>query len=249
MKPKKYLFLIFLCLPVLVLGQRRVVENDPNYDKKWLHFGFTVGVNTMDLSLRNSESFLMSNDTDGHLTGAIYGVENRQAWGFHLGPVTNFRLGNYFDARFMFNLSFGQRNLEYLVAQDTTWGDPPYFTHTMQIESVYAEFPMHIKYKGQRLNNFRPYVVAGVNPKIDLAARKKIKEEDKPKIRFNRFDFTYEMGLGMDYYFPYFKFSTELKMGFGVNDLFVPEKGEYAAYTDVFDVMRSRMFFVSFHFE
>jgi len=239
---KYVVFVVLICLSLSCFAQNRSVKNLPSYDKKPLHFGFTVGFNTMDFTLQNSEVFWGLDE--------IYGIENERSLGFHLGPVSNLCLGNYFDFRALINLSFGQRTLLYKVAQDTLGGNSPFFTHKMEIESIFIEFPLLIKYKSVRINNYRPYLIAGINPKIDLAARRQIKEEEMPKIRIKNTDLYYEMGFGVDYYLQYFKFSTEIKFAFGLKNLLIPiEDTQYREYTDALKSIHSKMIVLVFHFE
>ena len=57
---KKSAQILLLAAAVLqftgVSGQKAKVKNDPAYDKKPLHFGFTVGLNAMDFGVLLSES-------------------------------------------------------------------------------------------------------------------------------------------------------------------------------------------------
>lgn len=235
---KKLIFIVLIFLTLGGFAQRKRVKNLPNYDRKRLHFGFTVGLNTMDFTIRNADNF---NSLD-----TVYAIENIKSMGFHLGPISNLRLGEYFDLRLLINLSFGQRDLTYKIAQDYSSGDDPFKYHTMQIESIFIEFPLMIKYKAKRQNNYRPYLIGGVNPKIDLSAQKEIKDEERPKIRLNSYDLYYEMGFGIDYYLPYFKFSTEFKFAFGLNNMYIPDGSQF---TNSMKYMHSKMFVVSLHFE
>ncbi len=246
-KMKKFFLLILCCITLSsAYSQKKRVLNNPNYDRKWIHFGFTLGLNTMDFTIDNSEALLASDNNGRYELDKVYGVENQYGPGFHIGPIVNLRLGKYFDARALFGtLSFGQRTLLYRMRESGTNGDPEYTTLKMPIESVFVEFPLQIKYKSQRLNNYRPYLIGGINPKIDLAARKKIKE-DEIKIRLNRFDAYYEVGFGVDYYLPYFKFSTELKLSVGLTDVTVHDDTQY---THAIERMNSKMIMLSFHFE
>lgn len=240
------LVIFFITLIISADAQIRHVKNLPTFDYKRLHFGFTVGINTMDFILQNSTEFLASNGDSGFATDTVYGVDVIKRPGFHLGPVSDLRLGQYLNLRFLINISFGQRDLEYRRLKDPAAPDPQFETHLMEIESIFVEFPLQIKYRSQRLNNHRPYLIAGINPKIDMAARKKIKEEEKPKIRLNRFDCYAELGVGVDFYLPYFKFSTELKFAYGLRNMVVPDGSQY---TSIIDQLHSQMFVLSFHFE
>ncbi len=243
----KNLIVIIFCLSVTYsLAQNKRVQNMPKYDKKRLHFGFTIGLNSMDFLIRNSDEFLLDNGDDGFIIDKVYGIENTSNVGFHLGPIANLRLGEYFDLRALIDISFGQRNLNYKLSQDTANGRSPFYIHTMLIESIFVEFPILIKYKGQRLNNVRPYVIAGVAPKMDMAATKEIKDEEMPKIRLKQFDVYGEIGAGIDFYLPYFKLSTEIKFSMGLRDV---TNRDNTQYTDAMRSLNSKMWVFSLHFE
>ncbi len=243
-KVKIFVFLLFI-FTLKSFSQDapvNVIKNLPKYDFKKIHFGFTIGINSMDFVIRNSDIFYKT-DTISN----IYGVENTQHYGFHLGPITSFRLGEHFDLRALINLSFGQRDLNYkIVNDDTIESKDPFRIHTMKIETIYMEFPVLIKFKSDRVNNYRGYLIAGLNPKIDLASQKKIKESEKPKVRLNSFDLCWEAGAGFDFYLEYFKLAVELKFSGGMLNVLTPDNTEY---TSGIGLMRSKMFLLSFHFE
>jgi len=79
-------------------------ENLPKYDRSPYHFGFFLGINSMDYSIHPVENFKKF-DT-------ILTIQSKQQLGFTIGIVSNLRLGtDYADLRFVPSLSFGQRNL------------------------------------------------------------------------------------------------------------------------------------------
>lgn len=191
----------------------------------------------MDFGIHQSDDFF---DVD-----SVYSIENTISPGFQLGPIVNFRIFQYLDVRALVLLSFGERNLHYKIAGDTARGQQPFYMLDMKIESTFLEFPILLKYKGQRTNNFRPYLIGGICPKYDLAAQKKV-PDDKIKIRLNEMDYYYEIGFGMDFYLNYIKFSTEIKYSAGLTNV---TKYDGTQYTTSIDRMRSRMLMLSFHFE
>jgi len=235
------ILLVFISYSALAQYEQQQQKNLPEYDYKWLHFGFTVGTNVMDFSIVKADNFFSTSEFN-----QVYAVENQPNVGFNLGPVSNLRLGEYFDLRLLINLSFGQRNLVYLMVEDTAAVSPVLSRHTMKLASTYLEFPLLLKYKAMRINNYRPYLIAGVNTKIDLAAQKKIKQEEMPKIRLNNLDVAWEIGAGIDFYLPYFKFSTELKYSAGVRNMVVPDGTQF---TNSIKKMNSNIWMISFHFE
>jgi len=238
---RKFFLIIFLLGSISIYAQRSLPKNLPNYDRKRVHFGFTIGVNSMDFNIQKADYFL-----DNAANNNIYAIENQPKLGFHIGPISNLRLNEYLDLRFLINLSFGQRDLTYWVAQDTTTANIQLSAHTMKIASTFIEFPLLLKYKAKRLNNFSPYLVTGFNPKLDMAARKKINPEEMPKIKLSNIDVYYELGFGLDFYLTYFKLSTELKYSQGMMDILVRDDTEY---TSTIKKMNSRMIMFSLHFE
>ena len=238
---RTYFIFLLIFVPLLLSAQERKQQNLTDYEHKRLHFGFTVGTNIMNFDITKDDFFFSET-----VFNQVYSIENQSIPGFMLGPVSNFHLGEYFDLRLLINLSFGQRNLKYLIVEDTAAQNPKLVTHTMKLASTYLEFPLLIKYKAQRLDNFRPYIIAGVNPKIDLAAQKKIKEEEMPKIRLSRYDLAWEIGLGLDFYLPYFKFSPEIKFSRGLNNMVVRDNTQF---TSSIKHMNSNIWTLSFHFE
>jgi len=236
---KRLIIIIFLAFSISAIAQRsKVVKNNPNYDRKPIHFGFSIGVNTLNFNLHRSELLNSSNH--------IFSIESVSGMGFHLGPISNFRLGEYFDARCLIDLTFGERSIEYMI-KDTLPGVTALKKQTLSVESIFIEMPMMLKYKAVRQDNYRPYVIAGINPKLDLAARKELKPEElTKKLKLNPFDVYYEVGFGIDYYLPYFKFSTEFKYSFGVLNVLANDGTEF---TSTIDKLTSNMFVVSLHFE
>ena len=238
---RKFTTLLLLFCTLNGFAQKQQVQNLPQLDKKKLHFGFTVGTNLMDFTIDKADNFFDESEFN-----QIYAIENVPNAGFHLGPVSNLRINDNFHLRLLIDLSFGQRNLTYWHVEDTTSANPNLSKHLMKLSSTYIEFPLLLKYKSMRLNNISPYLLAGMNPKIDLAAQKKINDNEIPKIRLNRYDLAYELGFGIDFYLPYFRFSTELKYSVGLFNAVVPDGTQY---TDAIKRMNSRMWMISFHFE
>ena len=239
----KFLYILILsgCLVFSGFAQKKKPQNLPGYDNKVLHFGFTLGLNTMDFNIQKSGDFYWLNN--------IYAIENLRQFGFNISIVSSLRLREYLDLRFLPGLSFGQRNLEY-IELDTIINDNPIFSNrVMQIESTFIQFPLLFKYKSERVNNFRAYIVGGGNFSIDLAAQKDIKESERPKIKLKPLDVYYEIGFGIDYYLTYFKFSTELKLAVGIMDIIGEADPEYPQYNSAIERMNSKLIILSFHFE
>ncbi len=229
--------LLLYSFSISVSGQKNVKYkpmNLPRYDKQYMHFGMSLGLNTMDFTIRLSDK-IFHMDT-------VYAVECLRQPGFNINIVTNYNLYDNLSIRFLPGLIFGERDLRYTIRNtDTTLNYV-----LMKIESTFLDFPLLIKYKSDRVNNFRAYLIGGGSFKYDLAAKTHIKPEEKPLIRLIRPDVYYELGVGFDFFLEYFKFAIELKLAVGTRNAVVYDDSQY---TTSIEKMNSKMVILSFLFE
>jgi len=241
-------------------GQKAHVLNLTNFDNKKVHFGFTIGTNAQDFRLKHwspigrNEGFAAKDW--GNPGGGEVSLEDTVrsdiadlSAGLTVGIVTNLRLGEYFDLRFLPGLSFGERKLiyskngEYLPVYDIYAGtqDLGY----VSVKSTYIDFPVLVKYKSTRVNNQRPYIIGGLAYRIDIS---KTGEEDL--LQLKRGSFFFEAGVGLDSYLRFFRFSTELKVSLGLTNLTgdIPVE-QRLYYSQAIQSIYSNIFTLSFHFE
>lgn len=238
----KLLFTACLAISISVSGQKQRPKNESWYDEKLLHFGFSLGFNTMDFKITPSQDYLV--------TDSVYPEVSRLNPGINIQIVTNLRPGRYWDIRFLPGVSFGQRNVRYYKIPANNGDDPVLYNEQQRIESSYLEFPLLLKYKGERLNNVRPYVIGGLNFRYDLAAKKEYDDEKPVYIRLKRPDLYYETGAGLDFYLTYFKLSVELKMSNGLSNIIVDERASgHHEFRNAIEKMKSQIWIIAFHFE
>jgi hypothetical protein len=224
---------VVFTLSQVSFAQSRFPENLPKLDMQPAHFGYSLGLNIMDFTMKPSANFY-SFDT-------VYAVENSRLIGFNINMIANLRLTNHLDLRFLPGLNFGQRNLEYKINEKGV-----YKLHTMKIESTFIDFPFMLKYRAERYGNFRPYIVGGTALRYDLSAQRKIDASEKPKIRLKPFNAYYEVGIGLDFFLEYFMFAFEVKGSFGaLNNI----RYDGTEYSTIFEQLNSKMLMISFHFE
>lgn len=234
---KQILIIILFCLATnALIAQKSRSLNLPKYDLKKYHFGFLLAYNQFDFSIKpysNLNSF-----------DSLMVVESAPQGGFNLGIISNLRLTNNFDLRFTPTLSFGGRTINYTVNYRDTIAQ----VVKKNIESTYIDFPLLIKFKSSRMNNARVYVIGGANYSIDLASQAKKKNEQKNEvmIKLLRNDYSFQIGVGADFYLTYFKFSTEIKMAYGFRDL-IQREGNL--FSNSIERLNSKIMQVSFLFE
>ena len=212
------LTVLFLSLSISSFAQFGV-PNLLKYDKRTFHFGFMLGYNQFD--------FRIASKPDLAEYDSLMMVNTRSLSGFSLGIVTNLRMGKYFDLRFIPGLSFGDRYVNYSIRYST--GNE--VVTAKNAESVYLDLPLLVKFKSSRmLNNLRAYVIAGGQYSFDMISAKKKRSPMNGDVvlKLNPHDVQAQVGVGMDFYCTYFKFSTELKMSFGFLNMLVPEENMYA---------------------
>lgn len=229
---KKLILILVLTFAVAsgAVAQKKRPWCKPFYDAEPYHFGFAFSLGKSGFCVSYSGEF---NNLD-----TVYSVEYSGGALFGASMVFNLKLTDNFDLRTLPGLSFSQRTLSYLLEDDEISLDKALRKHDMKIESTLLQFPTCIKYRATRESNYRPYIYMGINPAIDLASRKKIKPEEAPKIRLKKFDIYAEVGIGLDNYLKYFKYSTELKFSIGLLDMV---KDDGTEYTRAFDRLGSKM--------
>lgn len=253
---KKQISLILLLL--LTFGawaQKEHVKHLTTFDEKRVHFGFTIGLNALDFSLENwapigantDPAFsLGSYSNEVSVSDTVKADISKLVAGLTVGIVTNMRLGEYFDLRFLPGLSFGERRLVYNVPiydNNVDGNDPiPFYS----VKSTYIDLPLLIKYKSSRLNNQRPYLIGGIAYRIDIS---KTGVEDL--VQVDQGGFYLEGGIGWDSYMRFFRLSTELKVSLGLGNMLgnVPEDTQRQYYAYAIKSLTSNVFTLSFHFE
>ncbi len=214
-------------------AQRIIVKNLEKYDRQWIHFGFLLGYNKTNFKVTRSESLIRSD--------SVLVVNAVGKAGFNLGIITNLHLGNNFDLRFVPNLAFSQRDLIYKMKTPVGPTDEV----VKIVESTFLDFPLEIKFKSNRVNNYRFYVTGGFKYAIDLVSQAKVVNE-KDLVKLNRIDYGYTIGFGMDLYAPLFKFAPEIKIFQGIPNVLATDPG---VYTTTMQSLKSRIFTLSLTFE
>ncbi len=238
------LFLLSILIAHTLWAQREKVMHNPTYDVKRIRMGFTLALNSMNYRIIPTPDLLVPFYQD-----SVQHLEASSSVGFGLGFIADLRLNDHFNLRAQPGLVFGQRNLNYTmrnVYETAEDGSMLTYDYAMKIPSIYVDIPLILKYRARRINNYRPYLIGGGAVKYDLETLRTVRGNSDFTIRQTPMDFFYQFGFGIDWYFVYFKFSTEFKFEFGTRNILKPASVEYVS---VIDKLYSRMFVVSFHFE
>lgn len=217
----------------MAMAQKEKVKNLPYVDNKLFHLGFFVGLHTQDLLLTHSGV-----------------VSNGQTWfaeipsyspGFSVGVIGDMYLNPYFNLRITPSIHFGDKKF---VFREESTGEE----FETNIRSNYLMIPVDVKYSSFRLNNFRPYLLAGVYGTFDLGRKR-----GNPLL-LKGTDVGLEVGIGCNIYLPFFKLCPELKFCFGLLDVLEKDRGDISGqetikYSDALSKATSRMIVLTFNFE
>ncbi len=224
---------VFLFFSVCVFSQsHRGNYNFLDFQQKPYYFGITLGYNSSNFRIFHSSEFILND--------SISSAESVTGPGFNLGIVSNLKVGQYFDFRFLPTLSFAERNIRYSSPSDSR---PPY---NRKIESVLVEMPFHIRYKSAPYNDMRLFIVAGIKYSFDVASDSRTRQADE-LVKIAPTDFAFEYGAGVQFFFPYFIFSPEFKVSHGISNILI--FNEELEQSTVIQKILSRTFTISLHFE
>lgn len=203
-------------------------------DESNIHFGFTFQYVSSEFKILKkdnwrSEPFVDADNPD-LIPSRLRSISGVPSAGFGIGFVVNKRLNENADVRFTPTLVFNDRILRYsyeIAAEDIE----------KKTQATLVEFPLGIKLKSNRRNNFRAYMLGGVKFSTDISSKKKTNNalitDPAEKFMNNKRNYlSYETGLGFDLYFEYFKMSPEIKLSYSFKDILKDEPHRYAAPID-----------------
>jgi len=248
MKQKITFILIILLMTLSATAQERKIQNKPYIDLRPVHFGILVGLNMQDIEFNNvgPQTITLEDGTTEQQT--ILCDADRWNSGFSVGVLADLRLGQHWNLRFTPTMHFGAKHLTFRNLTKTNSDGKPLET-TQDMKNTYISFPLDIKFSAERWNNHRPYLMAGINPMINLTSK------NQEYIQLKKSDVFIEVGLGCDFYLPFFKLIPELKFCYSLSDALDHSHAEelkdanMRAYTNAVSAGHSKMIVLTFYFE
>jgi hypothetical protein len=232
-------------------GQGQVM-NLPKYDNAQYHFGFTVGLNQMLFTVKpagdiNTRIFTADQTPELNVDSSmLLAVNTSPTLGFIIGINGDLRLGRYFNLRFVPDLSFGERYLNYSIKGFS--GDSTVLIDVRKnVGSVFIDFPMYVKYRSKRQNNKAAFVLAGAQYSLDIASNARKQDiSGQTVVKLKKNDLYALVGVGFDFYNPWFKLGIEVRMAYGLASML---KMDDTIYTQGISKLNSKVFQLCFTFE
>jgi hypothetical protein len=211
--------LIFIFLGSSSYAQKFKQERYKNFDKRMFHFGFMLGFNSSD--------FTVYQNVNAYEQYGLKLLENDAQPGGQLGILTTMKLGTpVLRLRFIPTLSFQERLLRYTF-EDTVLNKDEIGEE--RVNSTNLDFPLMLQFRTKRLNNFAAYVLVGGQYSIDLQSQEKASQNYiDPYVKIKRNDVQGQIGGGLEFFAPYFKFGIELKYSHGFINSFIQDNTNIA---------------------
>lgn len=241
-------FMVFLCLNIFAQGNW-----GGGVDEENLHFGFTFQYIGSEYKIQKNPDWKDVQEGDNDID-QLKSISSQINPGFGLGFVSDFYLTKHLNLRFTPTLVFADRMIDYEFASGKNYDqdkiESPAGLTRRAVSSTMTEFPLSLKLKSDRRNNFRAYLLGGVKYGIDIASKKKTDDADKnyfyKYLKNQKGIFSYEAGLGFDLYFEFFKLSPEIKISNSFKSVL---KRDNEPYSSPIDKLFLRNFIFSLYFE
>lgn len=214
----KYWLFFFSFLPLVFFAQKQKPLNYSKFDEKFIHFGFMLGFNKAD--------FVVEQKLNAYQDFRLLSLQNKPTSGAQVGIVTTMKLGTpILRLRFIPTLSFQERVLNYTFENSSDFFNPIIIEE--RVGSTCLDFPLMLQFRTLRLNNFASYLLVGGQYTRDLQSQEDAAQDLlDPFIKIKKDDFQGQIGAGIEFFAPYFKFGIELKYSRGFNNSFIQDNTE-----------------------
>jgi hypothetical protein len=220
-----------------------MILNRPYADTKPVHFGFSVGMNFQNLAITNNG--LITDDGE-----EWYADVSAISPGFSVNVMADYRIAEHFNLRISPGLYFGNKVVHYLNHRgNPEWLEQTHYKQSQNIKSTYLVVPIDLKMSAKRYHNIRPYFTAGAMYTHDLA------KDRSEQLRLKNGDVMLTVGMGCDFYMPFFKFCPEVKFCFGLKNIIERNRPDLeddpytARFTQSVNKVKNDMVVVTFYFE
>ncbi|QIX63201.1 PorT family protein [Hymenobacter sp. BT18] len=177
------------------------VNNLPGYDDKWFHGGFQLNASATRFRVEHSNRYVQTREVSANsVISPSFGVNF----------IADARLADFFNLRFTPGVSFANRRIEYKPLSYS----PADSIKTQEVGGTVLEFPLLLKYHSERRGNSRMYLIAGAKASVSVTNRRQ--DPETSVLRTANTDYSLEYGVGMDLFYPFFKFAPELRFSHGL---------------------------------
>lgn len=237
---KKTILLLILGLLFFAIQTADAQRKDPltnleHFDYNKVQWGYYFGSNMFDFKFGYA-------DLD-YTNAALTEIQVDKSFGFNVGLTGDLRIIDHINLRLEPGLVYNQRDLYFPGFS----GENDYLR---QVKSTYIYIPVLLKFSAKRWYNFKPYVTAGGSWTINLSSNENVNiDNSEGRFRVKKNVFFYELGVGLDIYTPYFRFSPSIRGLFSVNNELIPDRDANSQWTSNLNKIQTRGFLINLTFE
>ena len=226
-------FLVFVQSAQAQLFSKERLSNLETFDNRFLSWGYFLGFNNYDFKIEYKNQ-----NTDANTDILV----ERQG-GFNVGLIGDMRVNKYVNLRLEPGLYFTQRDLRF-----------PNFDEERDIlrnvKSTYIHVPLLVKLSTKRLNNIKPFIVAGISRSLNLSSNETNPEDNEEgQFRMTKGTSYFELGFGIDFYLFYFKFTPSIRGVFATSNELIEDDDPNSPWTSNVGSLETRGIFVNFTFQ
>lgn len=217
-----------------IFSKERVLNNE-NFDKARLSYGYYLGFNVYDY---NFDYY-----TD------VKDIQVLKSTGFNVGLLGNLRINDYIDIRIEPGLVISRRELNY---SQTFFTGIDFEDNDLsrEIQSTFIHIPLLVKFSSKRINNVKPFIVAGISTALNLSSQQENPDDNSKNIfRVTKNNLFYELGIGIDLYLTWFKFTPSIRGVFSMQDELIKDIDPNSPWTRNISQMQTRGLFINFTFQ
>jgi hypothetical protein len=237
---KKLFFVLSFILVTQIanaqLFTKENIKNQENIDKMKYSWGYFLGFNNYDFNFDYNQD--------------LEDIQVEKSLGFNVGLIGNMRINEHLDLRLEPGLIISRRNLIY----DESYFEGIDFNNSdliREVSSTYIHFPLLLKFSAKRFNNIKPFVVGGFSAALNLSSNEENPDDNTVgQFRTKRGMLFYELGIGIDLYLFYFKFTPSIRGVFAINDELIRDNDDAnSPWTSNVHSMKTRGLFINFTFQ
>jgi len=234
---------IILVLSFIIISQSAFAQlfskdkilNNENVDKQKWSWGYFLGFNSYDFNFDYKKD--------------LKDIQTTKTLGFNVGLIGNMRINEFLDLRLEPGLFITRRDINY---------DPSYFAGIdfndsdliREVRSTYIHIPLLLKFSTKRLNNFKPFIVGGFSTALNLSSNQDNPDDNSNgQFRTKSSMVFYELGAGIDLFFPWFKFTPSIRGVFAFKDEVIRDTDPNSPWTGNIVHMKTRGLFINFTFQ
>ena len=228
---KNFLILLTLLSFVVLHAQYTddIPRNRPFFDKKTISWGYHFGMNFYDFKISYDQPYQH-----------IIQITNP---GFQVGLVGNWNINPWISLRSEPGVYFTNRRLIFRNLHTVK-------DSVRDITSNYVQVPLSLKLNTIRYGNIRPYITGGLVYAYNLNSWEDSSKDNASGIfRMRSNVYMYEIGIGLEMYLFYFKFTPSFRGVFSLNDELVRDNDPDSPWTNHIEYVKTRGVYISLTFE